>query len=226
MHDAYEPVPILEKLPLQIDCLAAWGKLKRPNIFYLNDNVVKGWKAHQVVIQDVNGGTEAQLVTGVTVAAVNRLGIAVIAWARHEFQHATSRVVVFVLRHAVSDFCSLLDRGLAPCGDKTRTPPTLQNKKGCRWLSAAVCKWLDVSTTPLPAHGRVEHFFISSYQTHPLTLHVHSMSYWHIIEFSSPIGTNRFEVTLEKSNKNFSKKIQQVRCWTSTWVVWERSVTR
>ncbi|CAB1330441.1 unnamed protein product, partial [Coregonus sp. 'balchen'] len=25
MHDAYEPVPILEKLPLQIDCLAAWG---------------------------------------------------------------------------------------------------------------------------------------------------------------------------------------------------------
>uniref|UniRef100_A0A8C7D4W4 VPS39 subunit of HOPS complex n=1 Tax=Oncorhynchus kisutch TaxID=8019 RepID=A0A8C7D4W4_ONCKI len=24
MHDAYEPVPILEKLPLQIDCLAAW----------------------------------------------------------------------------------------------------------------------------------------------------------------------------------------------------------
>ena len=26
MHDAYEPVPILEKLPLQIDCLAAWGK--------------------------------------------------------------------------------------------------------------------------------------------------------------------------------------------------------
>lgn len=27
MHDAYEPVPILEKLPLQIDCLAAWGKL-------------------------------------------------------------------------------------------------------------------------------------------------------------------------------------------------------
>uniref|UniRef100_A0A7N6BB38 CNH domain-containing protein n=1 Tax=Anabas testudineus TaxID=64144 RepID=A0A7N6BB38_ANATE len=27
MHDAYEPVPILEKLPLQIDCLAAWGKV-------------------------------------------------------------------------------------------------------------------------------------------------------------------------------------------------------
>lgn len=26
MHDAYEPVPILEKLPLQIDCLAAWGE--------------------------------------------------------------------------------------------------------------------------------------------------------------------------------------------------------
>lgn len=26
MHDAYEPVPILEKLPIQIDCLAAWGK--------------------------------------------------------------------------------------------------------------------------------------------------------------------------------------------------------
>ncbi|XP_057716221.1 vam6/Vps39-like protein isoform X1 [Corythoichthys intestinalis] len=24
MHDAYEPVPILEKLPLQIDCMAAW----------------------------------------------------------------------------------------------------------------------------------------------------------------------------------------------------------
>lgn len=30
-------------------------------------------------------------------------------------------------------------------------------------------------------------------------------------DFSSiPLGTNRFEVTLEKSNKNFSKKIQQV----------------
>lgn len=26
MHDAYESVPILEKLPLQIDCLAAWGE--------------------------------------------------------------------------------------------------------------------------------------------------------------------------------------------------------
>lgn len=26
MHDAYEPVPILEKLPLQIECLAAWGE--------------------------------------------------------------------------------------------------------------------------------------------------------------------------------------------------------
>lgn len=26
MHDAFEPVPILEKLPLQIDCLAAWGE--------------------------------------------------------------------------------------------------------------------------------------------------------------------------------------------------------
>lgn len=28
--------------------------------------------------------------------------------------------------------------------------------------------------------------------------------------FLFPIGCNRFEVTLEKSNKNFSKKIQQV----------------
>lgn len=28
MHDAFEPVPILEKLPLQIDCLAAWGEPK------------------------------------------------------------------------------------------------------------------------------------------------------------------------------------------------------
>lgn len=28
MHDAFEPVPILEKLPLQIDCLAAWGELR------------------------------------------------------------------------------------------------------------------------------------------------------------------------------------------------------
>lgn len=30
MHDAYEPVPILEKLPLQIDCLAAWGEFCLP----------------------------------------------------------------------------------------------------------------------------------------------------------------------------------------------------
>lgn len=30
MHDAFEPVPILEKLPLQIDCLAAWGELRVP----------------------------------------------------------------------------------------------------------------------------------------------------------------------------------------------------
>lgn len=30
MHDAFEPVPILEKLPLQIDCLAAWGEPKDP----------------------------------------------------------------------------------------------------------------------------------------------------------------------------------------------------
>jgi hypothetical protein len=29
----------------------------------------------------------------------------------------------------------------------------------------------------------------------------------------SSTGTNRFEVTLEKSNKNFSKKIQQVYMW-------------
>lgn len=28
MHDAFEQVPILEKLPLQIDCLAAWGELR------------------------------------------------------------------------------------------------------------------------------------------------------------------------------------------------------
>lgn len=28
MHDAFEPVPILEKLPLQIDCLAAWGETR------------------------------------------------------------------------------------------------------------------------------------------------------------------------------------------------------
>lgn len=30
MHDAFEPVPILEKLPLQIDCLAAWGEPRGP----------------------------------------------------------------------------------------------------------------------------------------------------------------------------------------------------
>lgn len=30
MHDAYESVPILEKLPLQIDCLAAWGEFVFP----------------------------------------------------------------------------------------------------------------------------------------------------------------------------------------------------
>lgn len=28
MHDAFEPVPILEKLPLQIDCLAAWDETR------------------------------------------------------------------------------------------------------------------------------------------------------------------------------------------------------
>lgn len=28
MHDAFEPVTILEKLPLQIDCLAAWGECR------------------------------------------------------------------------------------------------------------------------------------------------------------------------------------------------------
>lgn len=31
-----------------------------------------------------------------------------------------------------------------------------------------------------------------------------------LLLFSPSLGTNRFEVTLEKSNKNFSKKIQQV----------------
>lgn len=30
MHDAFEHVPILEKLPLQIDCLAAWGEPEGP----------------------------------------------------------------------------------------------------------------------------------------------------------------------------------------------------
>lgn len=30
MHDAFEPVLILEKLPLQIDCLAAWGECRAP----------------------------------------------------------------------------------------------------------------------------------------------------------------------------------------------------
>lgn len=38
MHDAYEPVPILEKLPLQIDCLAAWGEsvlAAPPHLFML-----------------------------------------------------------------------------------------------------------------------------------------------------------------------------------------------
>lgn len=33
----------------------------------------------------------------------------------------------------------------------------------------------------------------------------------HLFFFVVKLGTNRFEVTLEKSNKNFSKKIQQVK---------------
>ncbi len=36
MHDAYEPVPILEKLPLQIDCLAAWGEFCFPSYVTLH----------------------------------------------------------------------------------------------------------------------------------------------------------------------------------------------
>lgn len=36
MHDAYEPVPILEKLPLQIDCLAAWGKYESGSFLLAN----------------------------------------------------------------------------------------------------------------------------------------------------------------------------------------------
>lgn len=32
-----------------------------------------------------------------------------------------------------------------------------------------------------------------------------------VFKFVVTLGTNRFEVTLEKSNKNFSKKIQQVK---------------
>lgn len=41
MHDAYEPVPILEKLPIQIDCLAAWGKCFGwyKSLFFVNEVV-------------------------------------------------------------------------------------------------------------------------------------------------------------------------------------------
>lgn len=43
MHDAYEPVPILEKLPLQIDCLAAWGKLLTLNSSLLFYSLTLQW---------------------------------------------------------------------------------------------------------------------------------------------------------------------------------------
>ncbi len=37
-----------------------------------------------------------------------------------------------------------------------------------------------------------------------------NISFMRFFMFYFLLGTNRFEVTLEKSNKNFSKKIQQV----------------
>lgn len=44
----------------------------------------------------------------------------------------------------------------------------------------------------------------------------------HLITSLLLLGTNRFEVTLEKSNKNFSKKIQQVDAtdqWLTNWCI-------
>ena len=46
-----------------------------------------------------------------------------------------------------------------------------------------------------------QHFFVMVFYRYSCV--------WKYVCFFS-IGCNRFEVTLEKSNKNFSKKIQQV----------------
>lgn len=49
MHDAFEPVPILEKLPLQIDCLAAWGEPRvlgsRSGLLESGLDLSQGWRS-------------------------------------------------------------------------------------------------------------------------------------------------------------------------------------
>lgn len=118
MHDAYEPVPILEKLPIQIECLAAWGEC---------------WKHFSILFQ--------------------------LKWC-------------FLSAASLSD------------------------------------DWLLVGTKP--GHLLLYRIKKDAGRKGSLSL----IGYWPgIINTCVNLyltGTNRFEVTLEKSNKNFSKKIQQV----------------
>lgn len=54
---------------------------------------------------------------------------------------------------------------------------------------------------------------ITIYDLYKVCLHLYLTVMMMIFLINMPLfslGTNRFEVTLEKSNKNFSKKIQQV----------------
>uniref|UniRef100_A0A8C4T8V9 VPS39 subunit of HOPS complex n=1 Tax=Erpetoichthys calabaricus TaxID=27687 RepID=A0A8C4T8V9_ERPCA len=53
MHDAFEPVPILEKLPLQIDCLAAWGNIIEFLSFFLFF-FLKGSNKFEVTLEKSN----------------------------------------------------------------------------------------------------------------------------------------------------------------------------
>lgn len=83
--------------------------------------------------------------------------------------------------YIVSVWFCVICRWVAPCGHQTRSPSALQDQERCRCV--------------------VVLFVLNFYLL--CVICVVSLT-------TSVTGTNRFEVTLEKSNKNFSKKIQQV----------------
>lgn len=91
-------------------------------------------------------------------------------------------------------------RGLAARWNKARASPPLPNKEGCRYKDV---------------EGDVGVIDSLSYILRDLLDLQPPCFKWKLASFCMNVsvfslGTNRFEVTLEKSNKNFSKKIQQV----------------
>lgn len=113
MHDAYEPVPILEKLPLQIDCLAAWGELL----------------ALYLLLLCYRNMSPPLFTCRVTETVYHYWYV----W--HDWQHPLNLQIMTVCLRVSPR------RGLAAGRDKARASSSLQNQEGCRYDSLRSCEF-------------------------------------------------------------------------------------